>query len=174
MEIKRNLSQCPPGKEEGNWEEEMSCDEPLWRSRPTPWGLCSWIGAFIFLSWQFIACGLPGKELSPWKWKLLSCVRLFATPRTVESMGFSRPEHWSGWPFPSPGDLPNPGIKPRSPTLQSGSLPAEPQGKPKNTVLDSLSLLQRNFPTQELNGSLLHCRWILYQLELSGCYLLIN
>ena len=54
------------------------------------------------------------------------------------------------------------------------SLPAEPQGKPKNTVLDSLSLLQRNFPTQELNGSLLHCRWILYQLELSGCYLLIN
>ena len=45
-------------------------------------------------------------------------------------MGFSRPEHWSGWPFPSPGDLPNPGIEPRSPALQADSLPAEPQGKP--------------------------------------------
>ena len=47
-------------------------------------------------------------------------------------MGFFRPEHWSGKPFPSPGDLPNPGIKSRSPTLQAGSLPAEPLGKPKN------------------------------------------
>ena len=43
-------------------------------------------------------------------------------------MEFSRPEYWSGKPFPSPGDLPNPGIKPRSPTLQADSLPAEPQG----------------------------------------------
>ena len=43
---------------------------------------------------------------------------------------FSRPEYWSGKPFPSPGDLPNPGIEPRSPTLQADSLPAEPQGKP--------------------------------------------
>ena len=41
-----------------------------------------------------------------------------------------RPEFWSGKPFPSPGDLPNPGIKPRSPTWQADSLPAEPQGKP--------------------------------------------
>ena len=42
-------------------------------------------------------------------------------------MDFSRPEHWSGQPFPSPGGLPNPGIKSRSPTLQADSLPAEPQ-----------------------------------------------
>ena len=48
-------------------------------------------------------------------------------------MEFSRPEYWSGLPFPSPGDLPNPGIKPRSPILQVDSLPAESQGKPKNT-----------------------------------------
>ena len=41
-------------------------------------------------------------------------------------MEFSRPEHWSGELFPSPGDLPNPGIEPRSPTLQADSLPAEP------------------------------------------------
>ena len=44
-------------------------------------------------------------------------------------MEFPRPEYWSEWPSPSPGDLPNPGIKPRSPTLQADSLPAEPQGK---------------------------------------------
>ena len=44
-------------------------------------------------------------------------------------MESSRPEYWSGYPFPSPGDLPNPGIKPRSPALQAESLPAEPQGK---------------------------------------------
>ena len=44
-------------------------------------------------------------------------------------MEFSRPEYWSGSPFPFPGDLPNPGIKPRSPALQADSLPAEPQGR---------------------------------------------
>ena len=80
-------------------------------------------------------------------------------------MEFSRPEYWSGWPFPSPGDLPNPGIEPRSPTLQADSLPAEPQGKPKKTGMGSLSLLQQTFPTWELDQGLLHCRWILYQLR---------
>ena len=64
------------------------------------------------------------------EWKSLSCVRLFATPWTIQSMKFSRPEYWSGQPFPSPGDLPNPGIKPRSPTLRVDSLPAESQVKP--------------------------------------------
>ena len=54
------------------------------------------------------------------------------TPWTIQSVEFSRPEYWSGQPFPSPGDLPNPGIEPRSPTLQEDSLPAEPQGKPLN------------------------------------------
>ena len=58
-----------------------------------------------------------------------------ATPWTVAhqaspSMGFSRQEHWSGLPFPSPGDLPNPGIKPRSPTLEADGLTSEPPGKP--------------------------------------------
>ena len=66
---------------------------------------------------------------------------------------------------PSPGDLPNPGIEPRSPALQVNSLPAEPQGKPKNTGESSLSLLQQIFPTQESNQDLLHCRRILYQLS---------
>ena len=65
----------------------------------------------------------------------ISCVRFFATPWTVAcqaplSMGFSRQEYWSGLPFPSPGDLPDPGIDPRSPTLLADSLPSEPSGKP--------------------------------------------
>ena len=47
------------------------------------------------------------------------------------SMGLPRQEYWSGLPFPSPGDLPNPGIKPRSPALQADSLLTEPLGKPK-------------------------------------------
>ena len=46
------------------------------------------------------------------------------------SRGFSRQEYWSGLPFPSPGDLPDPGIEPRSPTLQADTLPSEPPGKP--------------------------------------------
>ena len=62
-------------------------------------------------------------------------------------------EYWSGEPFPSPGDLPSPGMEPRSSTLQVDSLPAEPQGKPKNTGVGSLSLLQRIFPTRIEPGS---------------------
>ena len=69
------------------------------------------------------------------KVKLFSHVQLFVTPWTVAywaplSMGFSRQECWSGLPFPSPGDLPDPGIKPRSPALQADALPSEPPGKP--------------------------------------------
>ena len=99
------------------------------------------------------ACSLEESESEV---KLLSCVQLFAIPWTVAYqaplyMGFSRQEYWNGLPFPSPGDLPNPGIKPRSPTLQGDSLPAEPQEKPKNTGVGSLSLLQGIFLTQELN-----------------------
>ena len=48
------------------------------------------------------------------------------------SMGFPRKEYWSGLPFPSPGDLPHPGIKLKSPALQVDSLPGESQGKPKH------------------------------------------
>ena len=61
-----------------------------------------------------------------------------------------------------PRDLSNPGIEPRSPALQMDSLPSEPPGKPKNTGVGSLFLLQGIFPTQESNWGLLHCRQILY------------
>ena len=71
-------------------------------------------------------------------------------------MEFPRPEYWSGEPFPFPGDLPNTGIKSRSPTLQGDSLPAKPQGEPKNTGVSSLLHFQGIFLTQELNQGLLH------------------
>ena len=74
-------------------------------------------------------------------------------------------EYWSGLPCPLPGDLPNPGIKPRSPTLQVDSLPSKPPGKPQNTGVGSLSLLKGIFLTQVLNWGLLHYRQILYQLS---------
>ena len=66
--------------------------------------------------------------------KSLSRVRLFATPWTVAyqaspSMGFSRQGYWSGVPFPSPGELPDPGIKPGSPALEADALTSEPPGK---------------------------------------------
>ena len=70
---------------------------------------------------------------------------------TIQSMEFSRPEYWSGQPFPSLGDLPNLGIKPRSPTLQAVSLPAESPEKPKNTGVGRVSLLQWIIPTQGSN-----------------------
>ena len=66
--------------------------------------------------------------------KTLSHVQLFVSPWTVAyqappSMGFSRQEYWSGLPFPSPGDLPDSGIEPRSPALQADALPFEPPGR---------------------------------------------
>ena len=71
--------------------------------------------------------------------KSLSRVQLFATPWTVAyqappSMGFSRQEYWSGLPFPSPGDLPDPGIEPRSPALEADALTSEPPGQRKINI----------------------------------------
>ena len=65
------------------------------------------------------------------------------------SMGFSRQEYWSGLPCPLSGSLPDPGIEPRSSTLQAESLLSEPLGKLKNTGVGSLSLLQGICPTQD-------------------------
>ena len=92
-------------------------------------------------------CNLPGPEIQPMSSTLarsdkvmsFSRARLFATPWTVAyktplSMEFSRQKYWSGLPFPSPGDLSNPGIEPRSPALQVDSLPLEPPGNPKQLL----------------------------------------
>ena len=71
--------------------------------------------------------------------KSLSRVRLFATPWTVAcqaplSMGFSRQEYWRGLLFPSPEDLLDPGIEPRSPALEADALTSEPPGKPLGLI----------------------------------------
>ena len=84
------------------------------------------------LAWRILSITLIACEKV--KVKLLIHVRLFATPWTVAyqappSMGFSRQKYWSGLPFPSPGDLPDPGIEPRSPASQTDALPSEPPGK---------------------------------------------
>ena len=103
-----------------------------------------WMATPVIISWYFImvifcislmafhiywSFVYPQNEV-----KSLNHVQLFATRWTVAyqappSLGFSRQEHWSGLPFPSPGDLPNPGFEPRSPTLQADALPSEPPGK---------------------------------------------
>ena len=103
-------------------------------------------------------CFLRESEIS-------SVVSDSATPWITKSMKFSRPEYWSGQPFLSPGNLPNLETEPRSPTLQADSLRVDPPGKPKNTGVGSLALLQGIFLTQESNRGLLHCRQILYQLS---------
>ena len=84
----------------------------------------------ILSSWATTPSTGPG-----WKWKCysLSRVWLFVTPWTVAhqapvSMEFSRQEYWSGLPLPSPGDLPDTEIEPRSPTLQADSLLSKPPG----------------------------------------------
>ena len=117
-----------------------------------------------------LGCSLPGvlpKILTLVSGLKDSLIRPVAYEAPL-SMEFSRQEYWSGLPFPPPEDLPDPGIETRSPALQADSLPAEPQGKPKNAGVGSLSLLQGVFPTQESNWGLLHCRRILYQLSYQG------
>ena len=129
-----------------------------WEWLPPPVFLLS-TKILVFLAWRITWTEEPGRPQSmgfqrfrsnwatnihcgtkilyaAWKVKMksLSCVQLFATPWTVAhqaspSMGFSRQEYWCGLPFPSPGDLPHPGIEPRSPSLQTDALPSEPQGK---------------------------------------------
>ena len=79
----------------------------------------------------------------------------FVAHHASRSMGFSRQDCWSGLPYPPPGDLPNPGLEPGSPTSQTDSLPGKPPGKPRNAGVRSLSLLQGVFLTQESNGGLL-------------------
>ena len=95
--------------------------------------------------WSNLAC-MQEPIVYHRKWskvKSLSHVQLFVTPWTVAYQappftGFSRQEYWSGLPFPSPGDLPNPEIEPGSLTFQAGVLPSEPPRKSEGTLLNTL------------------------------------
>ena len=102
---------------------------------------------------------------------------LFATPWTVAcqaplSMGFSRQEYWSGLPFPSPGDLPDTGIEPRSLALQADALPSEPPGK--SPFFPYWNFLQ--FGGLKSSGSLKFC-WLTFGSKMWSermwCYLLL-
>ena len=102
-----------------------------------------------------------------------SCPTL-VTPWTVAyqappSMEFSRQEYWSGLPFPSAGNLPNPGIKPTSLTLQVILYQLIHQESPRKLEWVGYPFFQHIFLTQESNWDLMHCRYILYQLSYQGC-----
>ena len=102
-----------------------------------------------------------------------SCPTL-VTPWTVAyqappSMEFSRQEYWSGLPFPSAGNLPNPGIKPTSLTLQVILYQLNHQESPRKLEWVGYPFFQHIFLTQESNWDLMHCRYILYQLSYQGC-----
>ena len=88
--------------------------------------------------------------------------------------GFSGQEYWSELSCPPPRDLPHPRIEPRSPALQADSLPSESPGKPKNTGVGSLSLLQGNFLTQESNQGSATLQVDSLRAELSGKTILIH
>ena len=144
-----------------------------------------WIGLWRGEKWNLydsqwqttssvVGPGSSSKPLPKAKWKVqvksLSRVRLFATPWSVAhqappSMGFSRQEYWSGLPFPSPGDLPDPGIEPRSPTLQADALTSEPPGKPhpKAKLVPkkrSLVVCCWTDPLQLSESQQNHCIWV--------------
>ena len=108
------------------------CCYSCWPS-PTPGGVQGGVRPSVLRK-----SGGIGLWVSEWV-QSLSRVQLFATPWTVAyqaspSMGFSRQEYWSGLPFPSPGDLPDPGIEPRSPPFQADALTSEPPGKPDYNI----------------------------------------
>ena len=107
----------------------------------------------VFLKLRYAHCFLDNGEV-----KSLSRVWLFATPwivayQALPSMGFSRQEYWNGLPFSSPGDLPNPGIEPGSPALQTDALLSEPPGKQWYCTLNRLqckSNFYMNWETKNL------------------------
>ena len=105
---------------------QLECSPQSCLINPRRWGECKheWVYTQVGGSTDDFVCR--------WKWNWSrSVVSDFATPWTIAnqappSMGFSRQECWSGLPFPSPGDLPDPGIEPGSPALQADALPSEP------------------------------------------------
>ena len=126
------------------------------------------VSATDFSVWLFSVDFWSNGIARPTKMKVEVTQSCLTLCNPIQPMDFSRPEYWSGEPFPCPGNLPNPGIEPRSPALQVDSSLGEPPGKPKNTGVGSLSLLQGILPTQESNLGLLRCRRILYQLNYQG------
>ena len=110
---------------------ETWCEISFLRGWASIWRLATESSQARVMKWQILGRVGYKRYMNV---KLLSHVRLFATPWTVahqapQPMGFSRQESWSGLPFSPPGDLPNPGIEPRSPALQADALTSDPPGK---------------------------------------------
>ena len=107
----------------------------MWPGQIWDLGVCKWT---LFMAERQLKVRSSGTYFhSPRKWAAtLKRDRDFLLPDTdfvrsaLLSMGFSRQEHWSGLPFPSPGDLPDPGMERKSPALQADALPSEPPGRP--------------------------------------------
>ena len=135
------------------WGSEMAhpdCNLVLWLQIP-----------FIVL---YLTTTAPSSFYHNSKWKSLSHVQLFVT--TVHGILQARILEWVAFPFSRGSSQPR--DRTQISRIAGDSLPAESQGKPKNTGMGSLFLLQQIFPTQESNWSLLHCKRILYQLSYQG------
>ena len=121
----------PQGKPKNTGVGSLSLLQQIFPTQKSTRGLLHCRRILYQMSYQ----GSPNKTVKvKVKVKSLSRVQLFATLWTIAhqaplSMGFSRQEYWSGLPFPPSEDLPNPGIKPRSSSLQADSLLSEPPGK---------------------------------------------
>ena len=102
-----------------------------------------------------LSCSVRSNSVTPWT---VGC-------QAPMSMGFPRKEYWNGFPCSPPGDLPNPGIKPRYPTLQWILYHLSHQWSPRILEWVAYPFYRGIFPTQELNQGLLYCRQILYQLS---------
>ena len=135
-----------------------------WQSVPVQWlpplPFCplSQLGIFSMQLWLTDFCDIIASFALQSESETRSVVSSSLWPHGLYSPWNSPGQNTGVGIFSSPGDLPNPGIELRSPVLQVDSLPAEPQGKPKNSRVGTLSLFQRIFPTQESNQDLLHCR----------------
>ena len=140
----------------------------------------TWVGSNLYLKWGILEIYI---YLIYYTFAVLylvaSCVQLFETPWTIAcqaplSMGIlqARIQEWVAMLSSRGSSLP--GIEPRSPKVQTDSLPSEPPGTPRDTGVGSLSLLQGNFRTQVLNWGLLHCKQILYQLSYQGSPYIIH
>ena len=127
-QILRQAEGLRVGRRQGKQEGDAEAGTPVFHGK---WQ--RWPGG-----WRQVTGAFSPSGARPWD--LLAVQRLGEVPRSCPtlrphehqappSMGFSRQEYWCGLPFPSPGDLSNPGIKPRSPALQADALPSEPLGK---------------------------------------------
>ena len=126
-------------------------------------------GTQTSVSFKALLCD-SDKNNQDWE-SLCVCVTCSVVSDCLQPMEISRQEYWSELPFPSPGDLPDPGIQPGSPTLQGDSLPSEPQGSPENhcSILQQWSRLPKEvFGAHDQN--FINVLWVRNTVEVPGNY----